>query len=160
MNPAHGAYDNPKCFIVEGEIAISDGTKVGSQCLTVVGTFDLPLIQLHQRVAFGILCSLMVYKEQSFTIWANDWLSGADRSDISAAAHAAHAAHAVHVATYAAHAAHAVHVATYATAAYAAAYAAHVAASYAAAYADAVYATATAYYIDFQSLAERALTII
>jgi len=62
MNPAHANYQNPKCFVVEGEITVSDSTKVGCQKLTVIDTFELPQVTTNQRVAFGILSALKEHK--------------------------------------------------------------------------------------------------
>jgi hypothetical protein len=86
MWPAH--VKEPKTFFeAEGDVVVSDGTKVGCRSLTVTGTFVLPEVSVTQRTAFGILCTLKIYRETTFVQWAERWLSGADRSDV--AAHAA-----------------------------------------------------------------------
>ena len=131
MNPVHANYQQPKCFVCEGDIAVTDGTKVGCQSLKVTGTFELPVLTSVQKAAFGIYAALGVCKEPKFTTWAELWLSGKDRS---------------HNAAYAA-----------ATAATAAAAAAADAAVYAAVY-DA--AAAKDRIINFQALAEKAMEVV
>jgi hypothetical protein len=84
MNPAHGAFNNPLCFTVEGEIVVTDGTKVGCRELTVTGTFELPVCTPVQIAAFGILCALAGYSEESFKVWATNWLNGLDRTAYAA----------------------------------------------------------------------------
>ena len=146
MNPAHASYINPLCFTVDGEIAISDGTKVGCFSLTVTDTFVLPKVSTTQRTAFGILCALEVCKDKDFALWALRWLSDEDRT-VEAAKTATN-----DTATYAAYAA-----AAYAATAYAATtYAATTYAAYAATYA-ATYAAENNIKIDFQKLAEKAM---
>ena len=156
MNPAQGAFSNPVAFEAEGDVLVSDGTKVGVQKLTITGTCELPKVSQTQCVAFGILCALKVCIAPGFVSWANKWLSGENRSKEAAY-------DAAYTAAYAANAAY-----TAANAAYAAANAAAHAnyAAYAAAHADyanyAAYAADYANYaeasIDFQRLAEKALT--
>jgi hypothetical protein len=167
MNPAYGAFSNPLAFEAEGEVLVSDGTKVGVQKLTIQRScVELPKVSQTQFVAFGILCALEVCISPSFVSWANKWLSGVDRS--KAAAYAAYDAAcaaaydaAADAAVYAASAASAASAAYAAYDAYdAAADAARAAyAAYAAA-ADAARAVAAsaAASIDFQRLAEKALT--
>ncbi len=94
MNPVHANYQQPKCFVCEGDIAVTDGTKVGCQSLKVTGTFELPVLTSVQKAAFGIYAALVAYKEPKFAIWAELWLSGKDRSYHAArdAARAAYAA--------------------------------------------------------------------
>ena len=159
MNPAQGAFSNPVAFEAVGDVIVFDGTKVGVQKLTITGTCELPKVSQTQCVAFGILCALKVCIAPGFVSWANKWLSGENRSKeaaYDAAYAAAYAANAVYTAANAAYAAaNAAAHANYATYAnYVAAYAANaVYTAYAADYAN--YADAS---IDFQRLAEKALT--
>jgi hypothetical protein len=156
MNPTHAQFINPQCFEAEGDIVVSDGTKVGCRSLTITGYAKLPEIAITQRISFGILCAKEVCKSPSWNIWADKWLSGENRSRKSAtdAADAAAAAAAADADADAADAAAA--YAAAADAADAAAYAAY-AASAAASY-DASAAADSNIKIDFQSLAEKALT--
>ena len=117
MNPIHGGYGKDKhLWKCKAEIGRDgDGLKFGTTKLTTIKRVPIPRISKAAKIHFGIYCALEVYHEKSFVRWAEDWLSGKDRS--YAAAHAAaDAADAAYVAAYAA-----------ADAAHAAAYAAHVA---------------------------------
>ena len=152
LNPIHAEIKEPRLFkaVCSGKLKKDHGLKVGVSSAVLVEEIPLPKITLTQKVAFGILCAKEVYKDEKWFIWADNWLSGKDRShktayaaaDADAAyahAHAAAAAAAdAHAATAYAHAATAhaatAHAAT-AAAAYAAAAAAYAAADAAAAYA-------------------------
>lgn len=141
MNPTHANFINPLCFTVDGEIAISDGTKVGCFSLTVTDTFVLPKVSTTQRTAFGILCALEVCKDKDFALWALRWLSNEDRTvEAVKTAITNNAANTDYAYAYA----------------YAAAYAAIYAYAYAAIYATA-YAAENNIKIDFQKLAEKAM---
>jgi hypothetical protein len=65
------------------------GLKGGCTEMVIMKELPLPEITLTQRIAFGILCSLEVYNEESYVKWAKDWLSGEDRTSASDAASAA-----------------------------------------------------------------------
>jgi hypothetical protein len=103
MYPAHVNYDNPRCFRAEGDGAfLSDGTKCGVTRLRLVEEISLPTITTEQRIKIGILCALEVYHEASFVTWANNWLSGKDRSKEAARAARAAAATVYYAVYYAA----------------------------------------------------------
>jgi hypothetical protein len=179
LNPIHGSIKNPRLFLVEtaGESLSDKGLKSGSKELTLIEEIELPEVALNQKIAFGILCALEVNRDPEFVLWANNWLSGIDRS-IEAANAAADAANdaanaAADAANDAAYAAAANAAANAWSAARAAANAANAAAYYAyaadaarsaadAAYADAAYAAAAAAAyaanIDLISLAKKSLT--
>jgi hypothetical protein len=96
MYPAHVDYSNPRFFKAEGNgkfLAASDG-KCGVTRLRLVEEIPLLTITKEQRVKISILCALEVYQEASFVTWANNWMSGKDRSEDAAraAARAADAA--------------------------------------------------------------------
>jgi hypothetical protein len=84
LNPVHADIANPKLWLAEGEIVVSDGTKVGCRSLTTVKEIELPVWTPEMKVEFAIRCALEVYKEESFVEWASNWLSGKDRSEESA----------------------------------------------------------------------------
>jgi len=131
LNPAHAQINYPRLFEAKalGKHLDDKGLKGGCTKMTLVKEIELPEITLNQKIAFGILCSLEVYKEPSYVKWANNWLSGVDRTAYTARAAYAAAVYAAYAAAvYAAYA-------VYAAAAYADARAAY--AAYAAAYADA-----------------------
>ena len=119
LNPIHANISNPRLFEVKatGKHLNDRGLKGGCTKMTLVKELELPQFTLNQKIAFGILCSLEVYKEKSFVLWANNWLNDINRTDAAAyaAANAAYAA--ADAAAYAA--AHAADAAD-ATAAYAA----------------------------------------
>ena len=66
MNPIHANVQNPLLWEAEGEVVADDGTKVGCKALTTVCRIPVPGVTLEQRVRFGILCALELYKERSF----------------------------------------------------------------------------------------------
>ena len=45
----------------------------------------LPSVTVEQRVKFAILCAQFVCKKKSFNRWAENWLSGKDRTADTAA---------------------------------------------------------------------------
>jgi hypothetical protein len=88
LNPIHASIKNPRLFLVEtaGETLSDKGLKSGSKELTLVEEIELPDITLNQKIAFGILCALEVNRDPEFVLWANNWLSGIDRSRAAAVA--------------------------------------------------------------------------
>jgi hypothetical protein len=79
---------------VSGKEKHDNGLKSGYTRMTLVGEIPVPAITTEQCVRFGILCSLKVYNDKEYQKWAEDWLSGKDRSPdaAEAAARAAEAA--------------------------------------------------------------------
>ena len=166
LNPLHANFKNPLLWVCEGEIGINEyGFKVGTKSLTTLMQIPLPVVTLEQCVEIGIRCALLVYTKPDFITWADNWLSGQNRTADAAYA-AAYAADAAYAAAYAAHAARAADAALFSSlytadaatytadaatyAAYAAAYAAHAAAyaAHADAYAYAAHAAAYAAHAD------------
>jgi hypothetical protein len=134
LNPIHAKITNPRLFEVKalGKHLDNNGLKGGCNKMTLIKELKLPEITINQKIAFAILCSLEVYKEPNFVLWANNWLKGVNRSCAAARAAARAAADA---------------------AAYADAADAADAAAYAAAYADAADAAdAAAYAADARAL--------
>jgi hypothetical protein len=150
LNPIHAGFKSPHLWEAEGRIYKTDkGLKVSTKKLATIRRMKLPPIYATQRIAFGILCAKKVYTDKKFVRWANEWLSGKNRSETAAwAAYAA--ANAANAAAYAANAA--------AYAAYAAAYAAANAAN-AAAYAANAAAYAADKSIDLVSIAHKAMKV-
>jgi len=165
LNPIHANITNPKLFKceVEGECLTDYGRKEGWTRMRIIEEMEIPQLSLINKVAFGILCALEVYKDKKWVTWANNWLENKDRSKESADADAADAA----AARYAYYAASAAYAASDAAryAADAAYYAASAAANAAnAAYYTARYATYATYAayaanIDLIKLAEKAMEI-
>jgi hypothetical protein len=155
MNPIHAQLNEPRLYscLIEGEIEKDGQLKFGCKKLTTLSRLPLPVITSEQRIEIGIRCAMIVYKEQHWSLWAQKWLSGEDRTEKSAdaadaAAYAA-AQDAAYDAAYAAYAANAAAIAVIANAAAIdAAYAATFTAAIDAAYAAATYAAFTADAID------------
>jgi len=83
MNPAHGNY-NPKTMHLwecEAELGRDDrGLKFGTTKLTSIKRCRIPRISRAVKIRFAIYCALEVYKDKDFKRWADNWLSGEDRS--------------------------------------------------------------------------------
>jgi len=94
MNPIHADLSCPKLWecLGEGEYRNDHGLKCGFTRLTTVRKLPLPWVTKEQRVAFAILCAKEACKDPEWTVWANNWLRGADRNSDTARA-AARAAH-------------------------------------------------------------------
>ena len=169
LNPLHANFKESEMRLwkAEGNIVKSDkGLKVGCITLTTIEEISKPNISATQKTIFAILCAKAVCKNTKWNIWANEYLSGKDRSKNAAYAAANAAANAVAyvVANAAAYAAanataYVVANAAYYATANAAAYAATNAtaytnaAYYAAAYANAVVETN----LDLVAIAEKAM---
>ena len=138
LNPIHANITNPKLFKceVEGECLTDYGRKEGWTRMRIIEEMEIPQLSLINKVAFGILCALEVYKDKKWVTWANTWLENKDSSKESAAAY--YSANAAAAARYAANAAYA------ANSAYAA---------------DAAYYAAASANIDLIKLAEKAMEI-
>ena len=81
LNLIHANFADPQLWKAEGEIGKRDGQlKVGCRRLKTLNRIDLPQVTTNQRVAFGILCAKEVCRDTSWNRWADDWLSGKDRS--------------------------------------------------------------------------------
>jgi hypothetical protein len=88
LNPIHVGIQNPRLFEVEalGKHLNDRGLKGGCTKMTLIKEIPLPVITTTQKVAFGILCAVDCYKEETFVRWANNWLKGRDRGDAAARA--------------------------------------------------------------------------
>jgi hypothetical protein len=109
----HANIDNPRLFVAEASGAMRDdfGLKGGSTKLRIVQEIQYVAPTTEQRIKFAILCASAVYRDTAFLEWANNWLSGKDRSSGAAwaayyAAAAARAAAAYYAAAAAARAAY------------------------------------------------------
>ena len=103
LSPIHANIRNPVLWECETEIVKSDnGLKVGGISLTTIGTVSLPSVTKDQRIAFAIYCAKSVCKDQTFNRWADDWLSGKDRSASAAWAAARSASSAASAAAWSA----------------------------------------------------------
>jgi|GEM_PF-1370977 len=97
LNPAQGRYDPAtahlwRCSGVVGKEDTPSRLKVGCTDATTIERIPLPVVTAEQTVRFGILCALEVYGEKKYVAWAENWLSGKDRTSGSAEAAARAAA--------------------------------------------------------------------
>ena len=91
-NAIHADIPNPRLFAcrVTGIVA-HDGLKGGCKKMTLVRELPLPAITIKEKVEFAIRCAMLVYQEKTWVAWAENWLSGKDRSKQSATRAAARA---------------------------------------------------------------------
>ena len=87
MNPAHMDIRNPRLFRAEvkGNFIDDNGLKCGYTKARLVEELPLPQISPVQWIRFAIFCAKEVYKGEEWNKWANNWLSGKDRTEESAA---------------------------------------------------------------------------
>jgi len=87
LNPVHAGIENPRLFRaeVEGNFIDDHGAKCGYSRARLIEELLVPQISSVQRVRFAILCAKEVYKEKEWNKWADNWLSGKDRTEESAA---------------------------------------------------------------------------
>ena len=87
MNPAQAGFKNPRLWQAEGDIVKQEGQlKCGCRALTTVKEILLPVITIEQRVEIAIRCVKLVRHDPAWNLWADNWLSGKDRSARSAEA--------------------------------------------------------------------------
>jgi hypothetical protein len=86
LNPIHANINNPRLFEAEvsGKHKDNMGLKYGWQKARLVRELPAPKFTENQVVAFGIYCAKEVYKNADFSEWANNWLSGKDRTAAAA----------------------------------------------------------------------------
>jgi hypothetical protein len=84
LNPIHGCFDLTTAHLWECDASdeyIDDhGLKNCHRSLTAIKRIELPEVTITQRVAFGVLCALEVYRDKKFQTWADNWLSGKNRA--------------------------------------------------------------------------------
>lgn len=85
-NPIHADLKSPVLWEASGTVVASDGLKVGVKSLTTHNTLPLPKVSPNQAAAFAILCALECRVSSGYREWAEDWLSGKDRSTEAARA--------------------------------------------------------------------------
>ncbi len=100
-NPIHGDYDPQTMRLFKCEVSgkhLDEGQMKGCcSSMTLIEEIPVPLITLEQKIKYGIYVSLEVYHDPKFIQWAENWLSGKNRSAEAAwsAARAAAGARAV-----------------------------------------------------------------
>ena len=82
LNPAHADIGSPRLFRaeVEGRGLDDNETKCGYSRARLIEELPVPQISLVQRVRFAIFCVKEVYKAKKWNKWADNWLSGKDRT--------------------------------------------------------------------------------
>jgi len=88
MNPIHGNYGKGKhLWECEAETGKNNrGLKFGTTKLTTIKRVWIPIISLNAKTRFGIYCAVEVCKDKGFKKWADNWLSGKDRTEAAARA--------------------------------------------------------------------------
>jgi hypothetical protein len=106
LNPVHGAYDSEtmRLWRCKAVVGIRKADKLGCTRITTVKEIPIPIINTTQKTAFALIVAKDVYKDEKFKIFADNWLSGKDRT-ADAASRAAYAADAAYAASRAAYAA-------------------------------------------------------
>ena len=113
FNPVHVNIQNPILLEIScSDIVANDGLKYACKEQTPVREVVLPKLTTNQVVAIAIKLACLVYESSEFIVWANNWLSGRDRTARAADA----AADAAYAAADAARAADAAYAAAYAAA--------------------------------------------
>ena len=86
LNPVHIDIESPRLFRAEvgGNFIDNNGLNCGYSRAKLVEELPVPQISPVQRVRFAIFCVKEVYKEKKWNEWADNWLSGKDRTEESA----------------------------------------------------------------------------
>lgn len=106
FNPIHADIQNPKLWECQTtQVVNQDAFKIGVKSCTTTKEIPLPRITMEQRASFAIRCAKLVNRDKKWNKWADDWLSGKDRTYVAADAAGAAAADAADAAARAAGAA-------------------------------------------------------
>lgn len=86
MDPSHANYlrKGGIAWLAMGNIVADDGLKIGCKRLTTVRRVDLPKVTKSQNTAFGILSVMEVCHIPKWRLWADNWLTGKNRSEEAA----------------------------------------------------------------------------
>ena len=82
LNSIHANIQNPRLFRGLGDGLFKDdsGLKVGYNRMVILEEMVLPSVTLINRVSFGILCAKSVTADKKWNQWADNWLSGKNRT--------------------------------------------------------------------------------
>jgi len=85
LSPIHINIKDPRLFRVEvkGKKLSDKGLKYGFTMMRLVQELPLPEITVTQKVAFAILCVKEINRSKKWDDWADNWLSGKDRSSMT-----------------------------------------------------------------------------
>jgi|GEM_PF-3453889 hypothetical protein len=78
LNPWHAQIDHQK--MLELEIGRNDLDEIGSSTNVVVRETTVPSVTTDQKIVFALMTIQEVYGNPVFKCWADDWISGSDRS--------------------------------------------------------------------------------
>ena len=86
LNPIHANIENPILWKAkaEGKHLDDHGLKGGCTKLTTIKQITIPIISPEQKIKFAILSTKKVCNHHQWNQWADNWLSGKDRSKKSA----------------------------------------------------------------------------
>jgi len=83
--PIHVDSDYTKMIEIEvPEVYAPSQMKLGFTTGIVGGVIPLPKITGEQRTRYGIGCVCSIYKDKFYRKWADDWISGKDRTKATA----------------------------------------------------------------------------
>ena len=80
MNAAYEGFKNPHIWKVEGEKTLSFGFRYECKKLKAIKRIEITEPTSIQRIAFSILCSIHLMKNQFYKIWAKNYLNGNNRT--------------------------------------------------------------------------------
>jgi hypothetical protein len=84
LNPMHANFLRPKLWecSADGKFKDDRGLKGGCTRLTTLREIPLPKITEEQKIRFGIMCAQKISggRSEIWDEWAEEWLSGKDRS--------------------------------------------------------------------------------
>lgn len=81
FDPVHANFGSYLLWECECSDPVADDwLKIGVKRCKTLRTIPAPEITTEQRVRFAILVALEVHEDRKFTDWAQDWLSGKNRS--------------------------------------------------------------------------------
>ena len=85
-NHIHANIMNPRLFKMEyeGRKKRQGYMKCGVSRARLVEEMEVPVVSTTQRVAYAILCAKEVCDDKDWLQWADNWLSGKDRTEESA----------------------------------------------------------------------------
>ena len=89
LNPIHRNFDPKTMYLWEGEGEVVKNDyrlKVDCTKATTLRQIPVPEISIEKRIKIAILCAKQIHKGPKWNKWADNWLSGKDRSQESAAA--------------------------------------------------------------------------
>lgn len=85
MNPVHSNFSSPKLWECETRgKELHEPLKSGCKTLTTIKEIPVPEFTNTQRIVFAILCVKKVYNDPKWNKWADEWLSGKNRTKQSA----------------------------------------------------------------------------